>query len=263
MIDTMFNVIQVPMKPQVPPGPVVRNEIEQAAFDNGWRVVEGVQDGWFLRRSTSAPGTVAIAGAGKDGPWFLAVDHPGVAEELDLEHADVTGPGVVRFVLADTAQLHFALGRAWDLARSLPEHPLRWFQGETAELPRETEVERQVVQRKGQDIFRESLMAYWDRRCPLTGITDPDLLRASHMKPWSDCDTDAERLDPYNGLLLSALWDAAFDSGLVSFDTNGRVLRSGKLSDGATGMLGSANALELTNKHHAYLDWHRRYVFKD
>ena len=49
---------------------------------------------------------------------------------------------------------------------------------------------------------------------PLTGITDEALLRASHIVAWADCETDALRLDVHNGLLLSALWDAAFDAGL-------------------------------------------------
>ncbi len=41
--------------------------------------------------------------------------------------------------------------------------------------------------------------------------------------PWADC-TDAQRLDVYSGLLLSALWDAAFDRGLISFADDGTVL---------------------------------------
>jgi hypothetical protein len=55
------------------------------------------------------------------------------------------------------------------------------------------------------------------------GITDPALLRASHIVPWSDCNDD-QRLDVHNGLLLSALWDATFDQGLVSFADDGAPL---------------------------------------
>ncbi len=57
----------------------------------------------------------------------------------------------------------------------------------------------------------------------MTGITDAALLRASHIVPWVVCRDDAQRLDAY-GLLLSALWDAAFDPGLVSFANDGAVL---------------------------------------
>jgi putative restriction endonuclease len=71
-------------------------------------------------------------------------------------------------------------------------------------------------------------MDYWGGRCPLTGITEPVLLRASHILPWAQS-TDEQRLDVYNGLLLSALWDAAFDAGLVSFGDNGVVLVDGRL----------------------------------
>ena len=74
-------------------------------------------------------------------------------------------------------------------------------------------------------------MDYWQGRCPLTGITDPALLRASHIVPWAECDSDAERLNVHNGLLLSALWDAAFDRALVTFDDEGEPLFSPKLSE--------------------------------
>jgi predicted restriction endonuclease len=73
-------------------------------------------------------------------------------------------------------------------------------------------------------------MDCWGGRCPLTGITETALLRASHIVPWADC-TDERRLDVHNGLLLSALWDAAFDGGLVSFADDGTVLASPQLSE--------------------------------
>jgi putative restriction endonuclease len=58
----------------------------------------------------------------------------------------------------------------------------------------------------------------------VTGLTHPRLLRASHIKPWAECTTDAERLDPENGLLLAAHLDAAFDAFLVSFDREGALV---------------------------------------
>ena len=77
-------------------------------------------------------------------------------------------------------QLHAALDRVYKLAVSLPDVPLARFRAKTAGLPRTTEAERLVIQRIGQDIFRDALMDYWGGRCPMTGITDPALLRASH-----------------------------------------------------------------------------------
>ena len=111
-------------------------------------------------------------------------------------------------------QLHAALDRVYRLAVSLPDAPLIRFRAKTGTLPRTTEAERLVIQRIGQEIFRDALMDYWGGRCPLTGITDAALLRASHILPWAEC-SDEQRLDVHNGLLLSALWDAAFDKGLV------------------------------------------------
>jgi predicted restriction endonuclease len=68
-------------------------------------------------------------------------------------------------------------------------------------------------------------MDYWGGRCAMTGIADPALPRASHIVPWFEC-SDEQRLDVHNGLLLSALWDAAFDKGLVSFADDGTPLAS-------------------------------------
>ena len=50
----------------------------------------------------------------------------------------------------------------------------------------------------------------------MTGLAITALLRASHIKPWADCETDAERLDVYNGILLAPHLDAAFDRGFIT-----------------------------------------------
>ena len=71
--------------------------------------------------------------------------------------------------------------RVYKLAVSLPHAPLARFQAKTAGLPRTTEAERMVIQRIGQDVFRDALMDYWAGCCPLTGIAEPALLRASHI----------------------------------------------------------------------------------
>ena len=93
----------------------------------------------------------------------------------------------------------------------------------------------------------------------IAGITDPALLRASHIVAWSDCN-DEQRLDVHNGLLLSALWDAAFDCGLVSFADSGSVLASSKLSETARKTLDLDNVpllAGLREAHRANLALHR------
>jgi HNH endonuclease len=152
-----------------------------------------------------------------------------------------------------------ALDRIYKLAISLPDAPLLRFRAETATLPRTTEAERLVIQRIGQNLFRGALMDYWGGRCPLTGITEPALLRASHIVPWSDCN-DEQRLDVHNGLLLSALWDAAFDQGLVSFADDGKPCVSSSLGEIARRALAieTAPALrDLRDAHRANLAAHR------
>ena len=68
--------------------------------------------------------------------------------------------------------------------------------------------------RIGQSFFRDALLSAYRGRCCITGLATPELLIASHIVPWR---TDrANRVNPRNGLLLSALHDRAFDSGLIT-----------------------------------------------
>jgi hypothetical protein len=176
----------------------------------------------------------------------------------------IKGPGLAIYAFTNVRELHRALDRVYRLAMSLPEAPLDRFRAKTVNLPKTTEAERLMIQRIGQDVFREALMDYWGGRCPLTGITEPALLRASHIVPWAEC-TDEQRLDVHNGLLLSALWDAAFDRGLVSFADDGAVLVSPNLGLKARDVLGLSATPRLTGlreQHCANLSLHRaRYGF--
>jgi hypothetical protein len=86
------------------------------------------------------------------------------------------------------------------------------------------QTEREAIARAriGQGKFRDDLMTRWKSKCAVTGLSRTELLRASHIKPWSSSNNQ-ERLDPSNGLLLSIAYDAAFDGGLITFDDKGRV----------------------------------------
>ena len=164
------------------------------AWDNGFRLERGVEHGWLHYASTTAPGNAWIAGGSQRGPWLLSIDHAGVLAELGvLIAAPIGGPGIATFMFETLTQLHGALDRVYKLAVSLPDVPLGRFRAKTADLPRTTEAERLVIQRIGQDVFRDALMDYWGGRCPITGITDPALLRASHIVPWSECNDADER----------------------------------------------------------------------
>ncbi len=240
---------------------VTRQECEKVTHQNGFRRSHGEVDGWLRYSSTTAQGSIWLA-RDTSGAWYLALDHAGVISEIDIEMSDAAGPGLARFRFTSLAQLYGAMPRVYDLSNSLPDAPLDEFIACTKSMPQTTEAERLVVQRVGQNIFRQSLMTYWQGRCPLTGIEDSTLLRASHIKPWRDCETDHERLDVHNGLLLSALWDAAFDSGLVTFDNDGSPVFSESLGATSRNALHGVEPIPLTESHRSYLSWHRAEIFK-
>ena len=84
-----------------------------------------------------------------------------------------------------------------------------------------------VKVRRSQQFFRQMILNAFDSRCCITGLPVRELLVASHILPWSKFPND--RLNPENGLCLSRLHDGAFDSGLIAFDDQRRMLMSRKL----------------------------------
>lgn len=90
-----------------------------------------------------------------------------------------------------------------------------------------TESRASVRVRRGQQFFRQAILNAYGVKCCISGINIPRLLVASHIKPWSDFPDD--RLNPRNGLCLSSLHDAAFDSGLITLDESLKVVLSKKL----------------------------------
>jgi putative restriction endonuclease len=91
-----------------------------------------------------------------------------------------------------------------------------------------TEIPTWRRERRGQQFFRQSVINAYGLSCCVSSINVPRLLVASHIKPWSKC-SDAERLDPRNGLCLSSLHDAAFDAGLITFDEKLSLVMSKRL----------------------------------
>lgn len=87
-----------------------------------------------------------------------------------------------------------------------------------------TERKAIVKSRIGQGQFRENLLLKYGK-CVISGVNIPQVLVASHIKPWAACN-NRERLDVNNGLILSATYDRLFDSGLISFNEHGNLLVS-------------------------------------
>ena len=92
----------------------------------------------------------------------------------------------------------------------------------------QTTVNRLVDARRGQGRFRSELDYIWKNNCAVLGCSTREMLRASHIKPWH-ISNDEQRLDPENGILLAAHLDALFDSNLISFADDGRMLISDHL----------------------------------
>jgi HNH endonuclease len=98
----------------------------------------------------------------------------------------------------------------------------------TTEALAEGRTRSAIVQvRVNQSFFRRAVLASYQGRCCMSGVSHPRLLVASHIVPWSQ--DVANRLNPRNGLCLSALHDKAFDSGLISLDNDYQVIVSDKL----------------------------------
>ena len=88
-------------------------------------------------------------------------------------------------------------------------------------------------------------------------------LTAGHIKPWREAN-DKERLDKYNGLLLSPVYDKAFDLGYISFENCGTILISKKLLEDAKqlGISGKEKIENINPLSHKYLEFHRNNIFK-
>jgi len=83
--------------------------------------------------------------------------------------------------------------------------------------------------RVNQDFFRKMILAEYNTQCCITGLNIPEVLRASHIVGWAE--DKKNRMNPANGLCLSATYDAAFDRHLISFDDDYRMILSPYLKE--------------------------------
>jgi putative restriction endonuclease len=134
----------------------------------------------------------------------------------------------------------------------------------------ETEAHALVKVRRGQQFFRQSVLRAYDVRCCITGINVPELLVASHIRPWRDF--PEERLDPSNGLCLSSLHDRAFDAGLIALDEERKLLVSPRLHSYFPSLALEQNfapfegvkirmPVKLAEPSQVFLSYHRQTIF--
>jgi putative restriction endonuclease len=129
----------------------------------------------------------------------------------------------------------------------------------------DTEKKQSIKARIGQGKFRKNVFEV-EKRCRLTHIDNPTLLKASHIKPWRVCETAGERLDGCNGLLLAPHVDHLFDLGFITFSDDGMVLISPKLPTHDLQRLGlnevcKSSIGSFTDKQKKYLTYHREVIF--
>lgn len=119
---------------ETPPGFIVRTNAQKAAADNGYRLPappDPAEPGWLRYASTTAAGTLRLAAATPSGPWFLALDHPGVIAELPPPDP-IPGPGDARWRFPTLSALYPTLSEVYRLASTLPDLPLSTFEARTA-----------------------------------------------------------------------------------------------------------------------------------
>ena len=127
-----------------------------------------------------------------------------------------------------------------------------------------TERETLVKARIGQGDYRDSLIQKYHGRCIITRLSLPEILIASHIKPWA-ASNNRERISSDNGLLLSATYDRLFDQGLISFENDGHILLSSIITSENADIL----ALDRSKKYDIlfnpnmgdFLDYHREMIF--
>lgn len=208
----------------------------------------------YIRRDASRNGwDNCEPDADGTGRWLSSTAHEGllhVFPEGDLFVIVPTYQPICRVPLAELASTLRKLAQTDTAPKGEP--PLR------------TERQQIITTRTAQNRYRSALEKMWGGRCPLTGVSIPALLRASHAKPWKDC-TDTERVDPYNGFLLEARMDALFDLGYISFTDCGEMLISPALplaEINNLGLCGMKNCVAFAPRHLPYLHWHREHIFR-
>ena len=168
--------------------------------------------------------------------WKLFVDFDAIWEQKN-------GPLVLRY------------GRANEAAPIQPIVP----------QPSVEQIRNAIRVRDGQSRYREQLLEQCPF-CPITMISDERLLIASHIKPWA-ASSDQEKIDPYNGYMLSPLFDKLFDRGFITFTENRHVILSDALSPYTWKRINLQNdtfikALPMDEKRIKYLEFHHDSVFK-
>lgn len=133
--------------------------------------------------------------------------------------------GAIRQLGNYVKDLYFQKISAEVSERKMSAEKMSTFLSKEFDVNKEGRDKMAVVKRRiGQDFYRTFLLSIYSSKCCLTGLDVPEVLRASHIIPWAK--QKSSRMNPTNGLILSATYDAAFDKHLISFDEDYRMIMS-------------------------------------
>lgn len=241
-----------------------RSLVEKAGYDYGFEYTVSQNEGALVLGSARFDLEVQISTLYSKG--FAANLINATAQLIDeLNRHFISEDACYRFDSISLLATFFQ--RASSLAVSLPNKAeddyCKALSDELRKYPDEiknTDVERIIKQRVGQTIYRNAMRKYWDGACAVTGTSLSSVLKASHALPWAECQSDRERMDIYNGFLLTANLDALFDRFLISFSPAGEIIISNVISLKDRDQLGLTDSLSLrwiTELHEKYLAYHR------
>ena len=148
------------------------------------------------------------------------------------------------------------------LSEDLSEYEIN-LEIEARKLDGDLEKIQLTKSRRGQGIFKANVRLV-ENQCRITGVSNIKHLRASHIKPWAASNND-EKLDGFNGLLLSPHVDHLFDRGFISFKDSGEILVSKELNPRVLeqwSIRANQNVGEFKSSQCEYLEYHREVILQ-
>ncbi len=188
----------------------------------------------------------------------------GLIRELSLPN--ITYISVIKLVDSQSGDLYYYFRLFADYFGEI-EHPYL-FEKEKEQIEEKVEDKVERVQlykaRIGQGEYRKKLLEMCPF-CPITMISDDRLLIASHIKPWVESD-EKEKIDPFNGLMLTPTFDRLFDRGFMSFTDDKKLILSPFLSNMTYSKLGISDSKTYSllpiEGREEYMEYHRKEILK-
>ena len=232
----------------------------------------------FPRINSRHPDIIRVAAAIGRTPAALSMKMDNIAS-LDpavtskghkgLRAASANDRAMWEEMTSDWARFAVESERALLATEAMPEPAIGQAMPDYDDLPVGEDRVVQATTRIGQRFFRAAVMSAYNEQCCITGLAIPKLLEASHIMPWQY--DKANRTNPCNGLLLSALHHKAFDAGLLTINDDMTVHVSREHTTNAGEFFSAAIAaydgqpIRLPEKfapHRDFLAYHREYVFQ-